>query len=121
MSDSERQPSRDRRPPVPEERRERRADGDFQPPRQKPRRKSPGKQPFQPVDFKLIKYIFKIFRSEDAEAANYQYGLQVKEEKEEDGPPVEKQKPNFGLSGKLTEEKNVFNGVIVRFYSTLLF
>jgi len=60
------------------------------------------------------------FRSEDAEAANYQYGLQVKEEKEEDGPPVEKQKPNFGLSGKLTEETNVFNGVIFHFYSILL-
>jgi len=42
MSDSERPSSRDRRPPVPDERRERpRADGDFQPPRQKPRRKSP--------------------------------------------------------------------------------
>ena len=53
-------------------------------------------------------------RSEDAEAANYQYGQQVKEETEEE-TPVEKQKPNFGLSGKLTEEKNVFNGVVVKY------
>lgn len=48
-------------------------------------------------------------RSEEAEAANYQYGRQVKEEEEEEAP-VEKQKPNFGLSGKLTEETNIFNG-----------
>jgi smad nuclear-interacting protein 1 len=53
-------------------------------------------------------------RSEDAEAANYQYGQQVKDEAEEE-VPVEKQKPNFGLSGKLTEEKNVFNGVVVKY------
>lgn len=53
-------------------------------------------------------------RSEDAEAANYQYGQQVKDEEEEE-TPVEKQKPNFGLSGKLTEEKNVFNGVVVKY------
>lgn len=53
-------------------------------------------------------------RSEDAEAANYHYGKQVKDEEEEE-TPVEKQKPNFGLSGKLTEEKNVFNGVVVKY------
>lgn len=68
---------------------------DRRPPKQRqPRRKSP--------------------RSEEAEAANYQYGQQVKEEAEEE-PPVEKQKPNFGLSGKLTEEKNVYNGVVVKY------
>lgn len=67
-------------------------------------------------------------RTEDEEAANYQYGLKVKKEKEEYGVqvkkekdedeeevPVEKQKPNFGLSGKLTEEKNVYNGVVVKY------
>ena len=46
--------------------------------------------------------------------ADFNYGLQVKEEKE-DKPPVEKQKPNFGLSGKLAEEKNMFNGVVVKY------
>lgn len=51
---------------------------------------------------------------EEEEAANYEYGMQIKEEKE-DEPPVEKQMPNFGLSGKLTEEKNVFNGVVVKY------
>ena len=58
----------------------------------------------------LLIMLIWICRSEEAEAANYQYGQQVKQE-EEEGPPIEKQKPNFGLSGKLTEEKNIFNGV----------
>lgn len=82
----EERPSRDHNQPPREER----------PPRtfKQPRRKSP--------------------RSEDAEAANYQYGQQVKDEAEEE-TPVEKQKPNFGLSGKLTEEKNVFNGIVVKY------
>jgi len=53
---------------------------------------------------------------EDAEAANCEYGLQVKEEAAEaDEAPVEKAKPNFGLSGKLTAEKNTFNGVVVKY------
>lgn len=51
---------------------------------------------------------------EEDDAANYEYGMQVKTEKEDD-PPVEKEKPNFGLSGKLTEEKNVFNGIVVKY------
>lgn len=56
----------------------------------------------------------KSSQEEEAEAANYSYGKQVKDEPE-DGPPIEKQKPNFGLSGKLTEEKNIFNGVVIKY------
>ena len=29
--------------------------------------------------------------------------------------PVEKEKPNFGLSGKLTADTNTFNGVVVKY------
>lgn len=54
-------------------------------------------------------------KREDEEAANFQYGQNVKEEPVEDETPIEKQKPNFGLSGKLTEEKNTFNGVVVKY------
>ena len=54
-------------------------------------------------------------KREDEEAANLEYGQKVKEEPVEDNLPVEKQKPNFGLSGKLTEEKNTFNGVVVKY------
>jgi len=54
-------------------------------------------------------------KREDEEAAKFEYGQNVKEEPVEDEPPVEKQKPNFGLSGKLTAEKNTFNGVVVKY------
>lgn len=32
-----------------------------------------------------------------------------------DGKPAEKAKPNFGLSGKLAEDTNTFNGVVVKY------
>lgn len=33
----------------------------------------------------------------------------------DDEPPKEKEKPNFGLSGKLTEEANTVNGVVIKY------
>ena len=46
--------------------------------------------------------------------ADFQYGVpEVKAEAAEE--TVEKQKPNFGLSGKLAEEKNVYNGVVIKY------
>ena len=36
-------------------------------------------------------------------------------EKDESAPKVEKEKPNFGLSGKLTEETNTFRGVVIKY------
>lgn len=32
-----------------------------------------------------------------------------------DEPPIEKDKPNFGLSGKLTEETNKVNGIVIKY------
>lgn len=32
-----------------------------------------------------------------------------------DGKPVNKEKPNFGLSGKLTEETNTYRGVVIKY------
>uniref|UniRef100_H2TBR1 FHA domain-containing protein n=1 Tax=Takifugu rubripes TaxID=31033 RepID=H2TBR1_TAKRU len=46
---------------------------------------------------------------------------QQREENEEqnfgstDDPPVEKEKPNFGLSGALTEDTNTFRGVVIKY------
>ncbi|XP_059166358.1 smad nuclear-interacting protein 1-like [Physella acuta] len=40
--------------------------------------------------------------------------VQVKGEGEE-GQPAEKQKPNFQLSGKLTEDTNTFRGVVIKY------
>lgn len=34
---------------------------------------------------------------------------------EKDVKPVEKEKPNFGLSGKLTEDSNTLNGVVIKY------
>ncbi|ODN01972.1 Smad nuclear-interacting protein 1 [Orchesella cincta] len=35
--------------------------------------------------------------------------------KSEEEPPIEKEQPNFGLSGKLTEESNTFRGVVIKY------
>ncbi|RWS30598.1 smad nuclear interacting protein 1-like protein [Leptotrombidium deliense] len=41
---------------------------------------------------------------------------EVKNEKsDEKPPPKEREKPNFGLSGKLAEDTNLFNGVVVKY------
>lgn len=46
---------------------------------------------------------------------------QQREENEEhnfgspDNPPVEKEKPNFGLSGALTEDTNTYRGVVIKY------
>uniref|UniRef100_A0A182V6L8 FHA domain-containing protein n=1 Tax=Anopheles merus TaxID=30066 RepID=A0A182V6L8_ANOME len=55
----------------------------------------------------------------DGEGNDLQWGKRrddVKQEQpDEDAPPVEKQKPDFGLSGKLTEETNKVNGVVIAY------
>lgn len=43
----------------------------------------------------------------------YEWGR--KETKEIKSEPVEKEKPNFGLSGKLTEDTNMVNGVVIKY------
>lgn len=39
--------------------------------------------------------------------------------KEEDGKPVDKEKPNFEPSGKLTEDANTVNGVVIKYTEPL--
>lgn len=39
-------------------------------------------------------------------------GMKTEEDKE---APVDKEKPNFGLSGKLTEDVNTFNGIVIKY------
>jgi len=43
------------------------------------------------------------------------YGLRPGNKDEEDKPEVEKEKPNFALSGKLTAETNTFRGVVIKY------
>lgn len=51
-------------------------------------------------------------RRNEEEDDNQEWGrADVKEEK----PPEEKTKPNFELSGKLTEDTNVFKGVVIKY------
>lgn len=53
-------------------------------------------------------------REEDGD--NYQWGRDGDKKKEEEEEPVaEKEKPNFGLSGKLNEDKNTVNGVVLKY------
>lgn len=42
-------------------------------------------------------------------------GFNVKEEDNDKKPEVDKEKPNFGLSGKLTEDTNTVNGVVIKY------
>lgn len=49
---------------------------------------------------------------------SYEWGRRVKEEKD-DEPPAEKQKPDFGLSGKLTEDSNKVNGIVIKYAEPL--
>ncbi|XP_001689019.2 smad nuclear-interacting protein 1 [Anopheles gambiae] len=56
----------------------------------------------------------------DGEGNDHQWGKRrddkvKQEQQDEDAPPVEKQKPDFGLSGKLTEETNKVNGVVIAY------
>ncbi|XP_033635759.1 smad nuclear-interacting protein 1-like [Asterias rubens] len=37
------------------------------------------------------------------------------EAEDESGPPPEKEKPNFGVSGKLTEDSNTYRGVVIKY------
>lgn len=40
---------------------------------------------------------------------------QTEEGSDTNEPPVEKEKPNFGLSGALTEDTNTFRGVVIKY------
>lgn len=43
------------------------------------------------------------------------FGQPQERDDDSDGPPVEKEKPNFGLSGALTEDTNTFRGVVIKY------
>jgi smad nuclear-interacting protein 1 len=44
----------------------------------------------------------------------YEYG-KPKKEAESEEPPIDKEKPNLGLSGALCKDTNTFNGVVVKY------
>ncbi|XP_066994299.2 smad nuclear interacting protein 1 isoform X2 [Anabrus simplex] len=47
---------------------------------------------------------------------NFEWGKKSDEQKDnKKGPEDDKAKPNFGLSGKLTEDSNTFNGVVIKY------
>lgn len=51
-------------------------------------------------------------RENNSDHENYDWGKKTDEPKK---PPAEKEKPNFGLSGKLTEETNTYRGVVIKY------
>jgi len=56
-------------------------------------------------------------KEEPEDTDNFEWGKKsnIKNEKEPKQPPVEKEKPNFGLSGKLTEDTNKVNGIVIKY------
>lgn len=56
------------------------------------------------------------FEKDKEESGKYEWGKrEMKKEEEEEEKPIEKEKPNFGLSGKLATDTNMFNGVVVKY------
>jgi len=45
---------------------------------------------------------------------SYQWGKQTEKEKPKEDP-VEKEKPNFGLSGALLKDTNTYKGVVIKY------
>lgn len=58
-------------------------------------------------------------RRNDEDDKDYEWGKKDSNEKKDDEKPVEKEKPNFGLSGKLAEDTNKVNGVVVKYSEPL--
>ncbi|XP_060524246.1 smad nuclear interacting protein 1 [Cylas formicarius] len=54
-------------------------------------------------------------RSRSFDHAKAKWGKDQNEEKEKNKVIVNKEKPNFGLSGKLTEETNTYRGVVIKY------
>ncbi|XP_063703483.1 smad nuclear-interacting protein 1-like [Culicoides brevitarsis] len=53
-------------------------------------------------------------RRNDDDDGNYEWGKRDDRQKDE-SPEKEKEKPNFGLSGKLAEDTNKVNGVVIKY------
>jgi smad nuclear-interacting protein 1 len=53
--------------------------------------------------------------NKDREDEDSKYGKKDNNGDGEEKVKVEKEKPNFGLSGKLTEETNTFRGVVIKY------
>jgi smad nuclear-interacting protein 1 len=54
-------------------------------------------------------------RDEEEDESKYEWGKRDSRRDDGDDAPKEKEKPNFGLSGKLTEETNTFKGVVIKY------
>lgn len=54
-------------------------------------------------------------RERDSDNENYEWGGQKAAKEEAPEESAEKEKPNFGLSGKLTEDTNKVNGVVIKY------
>lgn len=52
------------------------------------------------------------------EEQTYQWGKQTEKDKEKEAP-VEKEKPNFGLSGALLKDTNTYKGVVIKYSEPL--
>lgn len=62
-----------------------------------------------------MNYIIKYYRFTDVGDSKKEYSWGKTEVKGEGSKPADKEKPNFGLSGKLTADANTVNGVVVKY------
>lgn len=55
-------------------------------------------------------------RNEEEDESKFEWGRRdSKKDGSDEDAPKEKEKPNFGLSGKLTEETNKVNGIVIKY------
>lgn len=55
------------------------------------------------------------FRFGDADNKEYDWGKEGDKKEGKEKPTADKEKPNFGLSGKLTADTNTVNGVVIKY------
>lgn len=52
---------------------------------------------------------------DDEDDGNYEWGKRDRDERKSEETETKKEKPNFGLSGKLAEDTNKVNGVVIKY------
>ncbi|XP_034253572.1 smad nuclear-interacting protein 1 [Thrips palmi] len=55
------------------------------------------------------------FPKSEEDTSNYEWGKKTEDGGNKPLPPEERDKPNFGLSGKLTEDTNTYKGVVIKY------
>lgn len=74
----------------------------------------PKSRPFNNDRFRRNK-----FKQETEDESKFSWGRSNDDDKSEQKPVIDKEKPNFGLSGKLAEDTNKVNGIVLKYAEPL--